>query len=95
MIKIICLPDNVVDIHSDTESEIIFVTKVAMVHPDINAQEVVSWEGENFYFESNHKSNHWEIQWCLLDEKGHPLAHKIYSFIKDFGMDVEIIKEND
>ena len=99
MIKIICIPDNAVDIHSDTESEIIFVTKVALVHPEINAQEVSTFDCEDFYFESDHKANHWEIQWCLEGDEddphgSYPLAHKIYSFIKDFGMDVEIIKEN-
>jgi hypothetical protein len=72
---------------------------VVLLHPEINDQEVLGWGwvAEKFYFESRLKANHWEIQWNLSDDYtgGHPLAHKIYNFIKDFGMDVEIIKEND
>ena len=79
------------DIHSDTEGEIEFVV-VALnaVCPDI----IDRWQfnGDNPTFDSP-EFDRWEIVWCIDDEEGWPLAHKIYNYIKDFGFDVEIVEE--
>ena len=107
MIRVVCLEYGMVDIRADTEGEIVFVVDVVLPHPDINYTGLISSDGVT-YFRSNVDEygekveiQAWEIQWCLEDEDdeddphgSYPLAHKIYSFIKDFGMDVEIFKEN-
>ncbi len=89
-----------VDILADTEGEIVFTVDVVLPHPDINTVVLVTSAGASYFHSKVDKHGEkveWEIQWCLEDDDtgDYPLAHKIYSFIKDFGMDVEIIKEND
>jgi hypothetical protein len=87
-----------VDILADTEGEIVFVVDVVLPHPDINTKvpfisdDVAYVHSKVFKHGENREA--WEIQWCLEDDRRFRLAHKIYSFIKDFGMDVEIFKEN-
>ena len=101
MIRVDCLAYGMVDILADTEGEIVFVVDVVLPHPDIDTEIPLISDGVAYFHSKVDKHGEereaWEIQWCLEDDEdgSYPLAHKIYSFIKDFGMDVEIIKEND
>ena len=79
------------DIHSDTEGEIVFVlSTLNTLCPRVLTRWGVDELRYGFYAGD---FDRWEILWCIVDEEGWPLAHKIYNYIKDFGFDVEIVEE--
>lgn len=79
------------DINSDTQGEIEFVlTVLNTLCPKVLASWRVGALGYTFYTED---FDRWEILWCIDDEEGWPLAHKVYNYIKDFEFDVEIVEE--